>query len=266
MVDIPIDDKGRYMMCAAFDTARESESDYHEKFYEENKLFEPGTWMAGPTPIVMELLERLQKYTPAPKVLDMACGVGRHTIPVAQQLTEGGVVVGVDLLDSAIEQLQKYAEEYNVADRIEAVTSDVESYTIEPDAYDYMIATGCLEHVSSQDSLQKVIKSMQAGTRTGGIHLISMTSSVQQVDQKTQETEEGNIELNLTTEQLLELLNEYYEGWNIIERKAVAQAIEETKDGKEIELQGNWITFAACKEDPQPHPEVLQQVQSSTDK
>lgn len=247
-------------MCATFDTARESESDYHEKFYEENKLFEPGTWMAGPTPIVMQLLERLQKYTPAPQVLDMACGVGRHTIPVAQQLNNGGMVVGVDLLDSAIDQLKKYAEEYNVADRVQAVTSDVESYNIEKEKYDFMIATGCLEHVSSEQALEKVITDMQAGTRTGGIHLISMTSSVQQVDQQTGEAEEGNIELNLTTEQLLNLLNQYYKDWNIIERKAVAQAIEETKDNKEIELQGNWITFAACKEESQPHPEVLEQV------
>lgn len=264
MVDILIEDEGRLIMCAAFNTARESESDYHEKFYEENKLFEPGTWMAGPTPIVMELLERLQKYTPAPKVLDMACGVGRHTIPVAQQLNQGGIVVGVDLLDSAIDQLKKYAEEYQVADRIEAVTSDVESYEIAKEEYDYMIATGCLEHVSSGESLQQVITHMQAGTRTGGIHLISITSSVQQVDQETGESEEGNIELNIPTEQLLSLLNQYYEGWNIIECKAVAQAIEETKDNKEIELQGNWITFAACKEDPQPHPEVLEQVGKDT--
>ncbi|WPP39944.1 class I SAM-dependent methyltransferase [Paenibacillus hunanensis] len=246
-------------MSASFNTARESENQYHEQFYKENKLFEDGSWMSRPTPLVMELLERLLQYTPAPRVLDLACGVGRHAIPVAQKLEQGGEVVGVDLLEDAIKQLQQYASEYDVSDRVQAIVGDVEHYEIEPEQFDYMIATGCLEHVSSPQALHDVLQRMQAGTRTGGIHFISMTSSVQQVDQQNGNAEEGNIELNLNTTQLLELLESEYEGWNIIARKAVAQAIEENKDDREIELQGNWVTFAASKQPPSNEPKLLQQ-------
>ncbi len=244
---------------SSFNEARESENQYHQQFYKENKLFEDGSWMSRPTPLVMELLERLQQYTPAPHVLDLACGVGRHAIPVAQKLEQGGKVVGVDLLEDAIQQLEKYADEYKVSDRIEGIVNDVEHYEIQPEQFDYMIATGCLEHVSSLEALHRVIERMQAGTRIGGIHFISMTSSVQQVDQHNGHIEEGNIELNLDTTQLLELLESEYEGWNIIDRKAVAQAIEENKDDQDIELQGNWVTFAASKQPSTREPKLLQQ-------
>lgn len=247
-------------MCASFDTARESEAKYHEQFYKENELFESGSWISQPTPLVMELLQRLLKYTPAPHVLDLACGVGRHAIPVAQQLTQGGHVTGVDLLEDAIDQLQKYAAKYEVADRIQAITHDVENYKIEPDNCDYIIATGCLEHLSSEESFRQVLKQMQAGTRMGGIHFISMTSSVQQVEQETDKIEEGNIELNLSTERLLEILDESYAGWNVLARKAVAQAIEENKDDKDIELRGNWVTYAVCREPEESRPDRLQQI------
>ncbi|WP_046228080.1 class I SAM-dependent methyltransferase [Paenibacillus dauci] len=247
-------------MCASFDTARESEAKYHEQFYKENELFESGSWISQPTPLVMELLERLLKYTPAPHVLDLACGVGRHAIPVAQQLTQGGQVTGVDLLEDAIDQLKQYAAKYEVEDRIQAITHDVENYSIEKDSYDYIIATGCLEHLSSEESFRRVLEHMQAGTRMGGIHFISMTSSVQQVEQETDKVEEGNIELNLSTERLLEILDESYAGWNILARKAVAQAIEENKDDKDIELRGNWVTYAVCREPEESKPDVLQQV------
>ncbi|WP_411349673.1 class I SAM-dependent methyltransferase [Paenibacillus sp. WLX2291] len=247
-------------MCASFDTARESENQYHQQFYKDNKLFEDGSWMSRPTPLVMELLERLQQYTPAPHVLDLACGVGRHAIPVAQKLEHGGKVTGVDLLEDAIQQLQQYADEYQVADRIEGVMNDVEHYHIEQQQFDYMIATGCLEHLSSEQALRDTLENMQEGTRTGGIHFISMTSSVQQLDQQSGAAEEGNIELNLSTERLLEVLDTVYADWNILARKAVAQAIEENKDEKEIELQGNWVTFAASKEPLQQEPALLRQV------
>ncbi|MEW4369143.1 class I SAM-dependent methyltransferase [Paenibacillus kandeliae] len=246
-------------MCASFDTARESENQYHQQFYKDNKLFEDGSWMSRPTPLVMELLEKLQQYTPAPHVLDLACGVGRHAIPVAQKLEQGGKVTAVDLLEDAIQQLNQYADEYGVSDRIEGVVNDVEHYPIEREQFDYMIATGCLEHLSSEQAFRDTLRHMQEGTRIGGIHFISMTSSVQQIDQQSGAAEEGNIELNLSTEQLLDVLEEAYADWNIIARKAVAQAIEENKDDKEIELQGNWVTFAASKEPLQNKPELLRQ-------
>ncbi len=256
---IDADRKVDFSMSGSFHTARDSENEYHQQFYKENKLFEDGSWMSRPTPLAMELLERLQQYTPAPQVLDLACGVGRHAIPIAQQLEQGGNVIGVDLLEDAIKQLQQYAEQYEVSDRIKGVVGDVEHYEIAPEQFDYIIATGCLEHVSSQQALHAVIERMQAGTRTGGIHFISMTSSVQQVDQQSGQAEAGNIELNLDTTELLQLLAQAYDGWQIIAHKAVAQAIEENKDDHDIELQGNWVTFAAIKQPHSNEPELLRQ-------
>ena len=69
-----------------FEAARASEAEYHQRFYEDNDLFEQGTWMAQPGPVVMEMLERLLQHREDAQVLDLGCGVGRNSIPVAERL------------------------------------------------------------------------------------------------------------------------------------------------------------------------------------
>ena len=81
-------------------------------------------------------------------VLDLGCGIGRNSIPMAETLkNRNGRIVCVDLLESAIEKLNDYSKEYGVQQYIETVLSDIEHFDIIENEYDVIIAVSVLEHV-----------------------------------------------------------------------------------------------------------------------
>ncbi|MGN7165761.1 class I SAM-dependent methyltransferase [Paenibacillus cellulositrophicus] len=231
-----------------FEAARASEAEYHQRFYEDNDLFEQGTWMAQPGPVVMEMLERLLQHREDAQVLDLGCGVGRNTIPVAERLRgTRSRVVGVDLLEDAAAKLEENAVEFGVQELVKSEAADVEHYAIEADAYDYIIACSALEHTSSRDALERVLDRMKRGTRTGGIHCITMSTDVEEVDRMTGEVRKGLIETTLAQQDAMALLQQHYRDWNILIERAVPQSIEEVKDGRSIDFRCSLITFAAQK-------------------
>ena len=227
-----------------FEEARQSEMSYHSQFYEENDLFESGTWMSGPGPVVLDMLDRLMQHKRDLKVLDLGSGVGRNTIPVATRLTDSNSsITAVDLLDNAINKLKEYARKYQVEHLIKAEAADVEHYAIPEGSYDYILACSCLEHTSSEEALRTVLHRMQKATQLGGIHVITMSTDVQEVEEETGNIREGLIELNLSSEQALEMLHDTYEGWNVLVEKTVPQSIDEEKEGVAIKFQCTLITY-----------------------
>ncbi|OZB97726.1 class I SAM-dependent methyltransferase [Paenibacillus sp. XY044] len=231
-----------------FEEARASEAEYHQRFYEDNDLFEQGTWMAQPGAVVMEMLERLLQHRRDAQVLDLGCGIGRNTIPVAERLRgTRSRVIGVDLLEDAAAKLKKNAAEFDLQELVESEAADVEHYLIEADTYDYIIACSALEHTSSRSALEKVLDQMKRGTRVGGIHCITMSTDVEEVDRVTGEIRKGLIELNLAQQDTMKLLQRHYREWNILIEQVVPQSIEEVKDGRSIDFRCSLITFAAQK-------------------
>ncbi|MFB8373453.1 class I SAM-dependent methyltransferase [Paenibacillus taichungensis] len=232
-----------------FEAARKAEAGYHSNFYQNNELFESGTWMARPMPMVMDMLERLLTHKTELRVLDLGCGVGRHTIPIAQRLGQtNSEVIGVDLLDEAVDGLRKYAKEYQVDHIVQAEKADVEHYAIEPDHFDYIAACSCLEHVSNKQALVEAIERLQAGTRTGGIHCITMSTSVEEKEINTGREIEPLIELNLPTAEAIALLEKAYTDWNILLQEHVTQTIEEEKYDEPTQFRCELLRFAAQKQ------------------
>ncbi|GAB6988847.1 class I SAM-dependent methyltransferase [Paenibacillus pini] len=231
-----------------FEAARQSEADYHQQFYEDNEIFEEGTWMAEPGPVVMEMLERLLLHKDELQVLDLGCGVGRNTIPVAERL-KGTLsrVKGVDLLDDAVEMLRNNAKEFGVEHLVEAEAADVENYPIPEDAYDFIIACSCLEHTSSKEAVEQELDTMKAGTKMGGIHCITMSTDVEEFDRDTGDSTPGLIELNQKSEEALAMLDRKYEDWKVLIKNTDAQSIEEVKDERNIDFRCNLITYVAQK-------------------
>lgn len=232
-----------------FKAARKAEAGYHSNFYQNNELFASGTWMARPMPMVMDMLERLLAHKTELRVLDLGCGVGRHTIPIAQRLGQtNSEVIGVDLLDEAVDGLRKYAKEYQVDHIVQAEKADVEHYAIEPDHFDYIAACSCLEHVSNKQALVEAIERLQAGTRTGGIHCITMSTSVEEKEINTGRELEPLIELNLPTAEANALLEKAYTDWNILLQEHVTQTIEEEKYDEPTQFRCELLRFAAQKQ------------------
>ncbi|WP_440118761.1 class I SAM-dependent methyltransferase [Paenibacillus sp. QZ-Y1] len=232
-----------------FEAARRAEAGYHSNFYQNNELFASGTWMSRPMPMVMDMLERLLTHKTQLRVLDLGCGVGRHTIPIAQRLQQtNSEVIGVDLLGEAVDGLRKYAKEYQVDHMVKAEKADVEHYPIEPDSFDYIAACSCLEHVSNKQAFMEAVERLQAGTRTGGIHCITMSTSVEEKEISTGREIKPLIELNLPTEEAVALLEKAYEGWNILLQEHVTQTIEEEKYDEPTQFRCELLRFAAQKQ------------------
>ncbi|WP_308636400.1 class I SAM-dependent methyltransferase [Paenibacillus silvisoli] len=231
-----------------FQEARAQEIDYHEKLYRETPLFEPGTWLAKPVSAVMELL---RQFEPSERVdvLDLGCGIGRNSIPMAQLLQRqaGGSIVCVDLLPLAIERLEKYAEQYEVGDMIRTAAADVEHYEIDRHAFDYIVVCSCLEHVSTLAAFEAVVKRMMQGTRAGGTNALLINTEVTEYDLESGMEHPGMIELHLRTDETVLLLRELYADWDIVIERWMPQSIVEHKNGRAIEFKGRWLTFAARK-------------------
>ncbi|WP_028595955.1 class I SAM-dependent methyltransferase [Paenibacillus assamensis] len=210
---------------SAFKQARAAEIEYHEQFYKQAELFESGTWLSKPVQVVLDYLDKLLKNNSlednlqkgaAFRVLDLACGVGRNSIPIAKRIREqDGVVVCVDLIPSAIDKLMDNARNHGINDRIEGVVADAEHYVIHRDSFDYIVSCSCLEHMSSEEAFRAVVKRMIRGTKSGGVNCILMSTEITEVDQITRETVAGVIELNLRTEEAFRILQELYEDWDV---------------------------------------------------
>lgn len=230
-----------------FVQVRSKEILYHEQFYAETELFEAGSWLARPVKIVMDTLKLLDMANIS--VLDLGCGVGRNSIPIAQEVkNNNGTVTCVDLIPSAIDLLHKNALKYEVEDIIVAEVADVEKYDIPTDKYDYIVACSCLEHVSSEEAFLSQLKQMQTGTKNNGIHCILMSTDVKEIEVHSGLEHQGLIELNLMTEHAFSLLRDTYHDWNIMKEHQVQQEVVENINGTEIIYRSQWITFVAIKQ------------------
>ncbi|GGD62045.1 class I SAM-dependent methyltransferase [Paenibacillus nasutitermitis] len=225
-----------------FNRARSKEIKYHDKFYAETTLFQSGSWLSRPVKVVLENLTHIEKNKI--QVLDLGCGVGRNSIPIAQQIQAyNGKVHCIDLLPSAIKLLNQYAEHYGVTNTIVPQAVDVENFLINKNTFDYIIACSCLEHVSSEAAFQTKLEEMKAGTTDKGINCILMSTEVKEIDVLSGEEQVGLIELNLSTEKAFAYLRDVYTGWQVLIEKSVQQEIQEEKDGRAIIFRSNWITF-----------------------
>lgn len=226
---------------------RASEKKYHDACYEQHKLFEPGSWLYKPVSTVMELVDAY-KHIDALRVLDLGCGVGRNSIPIAQMLKpRRGTVICVDLLESAVLNLQAYGQQFDVEAQLVARLSDIEAFEIEEEAYDVIIAVSTLEHLSSEDALMKKLEEMAKGTRSQGSHCLIMGSNIREIDADTQEALDPMFELNMSTERLASLLEQRYAGWNIVRHEVKKLEYDIERSGRSVKLLSDCITFVASK-------------------
>ncbi|TVX94375.1 class I SAM-dependent methyltransferase [Paenibacillus agilis] len=237
---------------STFKQARTAEIEYHEQFYKQAELFVPGSWLSKPVQVVLDCLEKLLEENSnkgsAIRILDLACGVGRNSIPMAQRVREqDGTVVCVDLIPSAIDKLTDNAKTYGVGSQIEGIVADVEYYLIQPISFDFIVSCSCLEHMSSEEALRTAVGRMIDGTKAGGMNCILMSTEITEVDQATGASIAGVIELNLRTEEAFSILQKLYEDWDIQLERSIPQCIQEHKEGRNIEFKSNWLTFVAWK-------------------
>ncbi len=231
-------------------TIRQKEKEYHDQCYKNLKLFEPGSWLQKPVKTIMDLLDILENKSEI-NVLDLGCGVGRNSIPIAQRIKEKeGKVVCVDILESAISNLHKYAEQYGVTSKIDSVLSDIANYSISNEFFDFIFSVSSIEHLDSKMTFNQVIDSMIAGTKHGGINCILISTGVKETVIETGEALDPMYELLFETENLIDKFKSKYKNWTLLKHTKKPYEVEITRDGRRILLESDVVTWAVqnyCK-------------------
>ncbi|RKL64691.1 SAM-dependent methyltransferase [Salipaludibacillus neizhouensis] len=227
---------------------RKEEKKYHDLCYENYKLFEEGSWLYKPVKTVIDVLPLLEGKA-NPNVLDLGSGVGRNSIPIAQEIkNKNGKVVCVDLLDSALDKLKLYSKEYEVEEVIETIKADIGHYDIAKNEYDLIVAVSTLEHVESEDVFENVIRKMALGTKKEGINCVIVNSEVEEIDIATKGNLDAMMEVNIKTEDMMNKLRNIYDGWEVVNQLVKPLEYKIVRDERDVLLTTNAITFTVRKE------------------
>ena len=104
------------------------------------------------------------------KILDLGCGIGRHSILFANH---GFSVTGFDLSKNGLEMLSKQSKEFNL--HIKTVHGDIIAIPFNNDQFDSILAYHSVYHVDSS-SMIKVINDMARILCNNGEVYLSMLS------------------------------------------------------------------------------------------
>lgn len=234
-------------MRKSIDQIRKAEAASHTEAYTNHALFSPGSWLAKPVKTVMELLPLFEGYDRFCG-LDLGSGIGRNCIPVAQHFREvSGVVDCVDILELAIEKLQKNARQYGVEKQIRGTVSSIDEYEILADRYDLIMAVSALEHVESEAVFEKKLEEIREGLRPGGIACLIVNSGVIEQDKVTGKELLPQFEVNLPTDQMQEMLHKTFAGWKMIKHTVVHQKYDIPREKGLSALETDVVTCVVRK-------------------
>ncbi len=120
-----------------------------------------------------EILELIPHLPDGCKILDLGCGDGRNSIPLA---IAGFSVTAIDISETGVRKLQALAVRHGV--NIHTEVADMVSYRF-TDVYDLIISQGCL-HLVERHYWKALIEQFREHTRNGGYNAITVfTDAIQ---------------------------------------------------------------------------------------
>lgn len=211
--------------------------------YAVNGLYEAGSWLHKPVKTVLELLRHFEDCR-AFRALDLGCGVGRNGIAAARAFPDCRCQVDcVDILEFAIEKLRENAAHYGVENRICGIVSDIGTYKIEPERYDFIMAISALEHTATEAVFAHKLEEIRDGLKEKGIACLVVNSNVSERDLETGQQLDPQFEVNIPTNDLLILLDRTFEGWEIVKRTVRHQAYEIPRERGVAMLETDVVTY-----------------------
>ena len=105
------------------------------------------------------------------RVLDLGCGPGTDTIPLAQFVGRTGQVIGIDIDNKMIEEANKKARDAGVTDWVTHKNIDANSIPYPSDHFDSCRSERLLQHVE----IPQILSEMVRVTRPGGWIVVADT-------------------------------------------------------------------------------------------
>lgn len=226
---------------------REAEKKSHLEIYSTAKLFESGSWLQKPVKTVVDLFEHFEDYREL-NVLDLGCGVGRNCIPIAQKFKDIDCNIDcVDILDYAIEELNKNSINYGVEKEINGVISSIDDFEITENCYDLIIAVSALEHINSEDAFVLKLKEIKSGIRNNGIVCLIVNSEITEINKENGQKIIPQFEVNFRTQELCDLFNRIFVGWKVTKNTVRRQRYDIPRENCISDLTTDVVTFVAEK-------------------
>ena len=218
----------------------------HTAAYEQEELFSGDGWLGKPVKTVGELIPLFTEHERI-HLLDLGCGVGRTCIPFVQAFPDKCMADGVDILDIAIERLEKNSRKFGVEGRICGHVCALEDYPIPREGYDLILAVSALEHVDSEETFFNKLEEIRAGIRERGAVCLMVNTQIEERDPVTGELLEVQFEVNLSSEVLTERLEEIFSGWRILKETEKRQTWQTERRNGTVWLETNVVTFVATR-------------------
>jgi tellurite methyltransferase len=231
------------------DKVKKFVKDYHNDFYSHEKLFAPGSWLANPEKEVLEACEFI-KIIPDQdiNILDLGCGVGRHSIALAQKLkSKDARIFCLDFLPLAITKLREYSREYDVEHNILPINCNIEDFIIRPEYYHFVLSVACIEHLPTRTKFLEYIDRIKKGTSRNGLNFIMINTNVEWINKKTNKKMKPLIPFELQTEETIKLLQDAYHEWDIKKLEIKKSSTQEKYQNKLIIFNSNYVILVTIK-------------------
>ncbi len=225
---------------------RDAEKASHIEIYTTAKLFESGSWLQKPVKTVMDLIPYFQNDNNI-NILDLGCGVGRNCIALAQEFKGNCKIDCVDILELAIEELNNNAVRYGVENEINGIISSIDDFLIHANRYDLIIAVSALEHVDNIESFKYKLNEISKGIKENGIVCLIINSQITEINKKNGQQLTPQFEVNLKTQELLNLLKNAFDGWETIKNTVRSQRYDIPRENCISDLSTDVVTFVAKK-------------------
>ncbi|WP_321893769.1 class I SAM-dependent methyltransferase [Paraburkholderia tropica] len=226
--------------------AIEADRRYHERYFCENSLSTPGSWLEQPDDFVMR---QARSLGPGAYVVDVGCGPGRLAVPIAQLLKPfQGRVLCLDYLPIALSRLQQAAHDAEVTEQIETRAADVANTCLPPETYDMCLAWSVWEATIPCHEIVAKMKELQDAAKRGGRNVLMFNTDMRRFDAASGSELDASSKLgNFKTADLVASLRSLYEGWLQI-RIEMRQDEEFVRhDEREDRWTATQVLFAAAK-------------------
>jgi len=226
-----------------FERARQETVRYHEQLYSSARLGQAGTWLAGPHRLLLDALAHIPSGRPV-IAYDLGAGIGRHTIPMMQQLPAGSAVYAVDLLASALQSLRSSVPPGTSA-VLHTRHADLDNFVFETPA-DLVLAFSAIEHLPTLEAIRGLLDRVRAAVRPGGVVAVGIAADRVEIDSK------GNrrpalLESAISTATAIELLSSSFGAFDVVYQEARPASVQEDREGESYTLTSTLLTWLATR-------------------
>lgn len=228
---------------AWFERARRETVRYHEELYASAALGQAGTWLAKPHRLMADALGLVPADKPV-VAYDLGAGIGRHTIPLLQELPAGSDVFAVDLLPSALHSLEN-AVPPGIRTHLHTRPADLDGFEFEAPA-DLIIAFSAIEHLRDLTAVRSLLDRIRAAARPGGVIAIGIAADRVEVDDHGRRRP-ALLESAMSTAEANGLLCDVFGDFDVTDHRLSPAQVREERGEDTYTLTSTLITWLAMR-------------------